>query len=582
MKHHFVSGHGSFVFWQRASGGPMLVLTPLANTSLEYWEPPQRGPGGGFGPGGNRGDSAPAAAFRAFIHSAASGARAVERGTKWRQPHTSLSLARNGEPGASREYGFQLQWADSLDGIRDRLVANGLVDVEVAPGMTVPSDLGATIALRSREPIRELVPEYANETVIEPLGRRGDYELYKVRFQRLGENRVTVNFGDDRRTYLEFFATEPVETLIKKRAAFLARSQHRDPTKWYRGLISEWNMETQVLLGPDNYDRIRGFRIYEVTCDDPGLGKPAFLAAKNAEYPNAAEIAALDDYIEHFVWGGLQRTTDETYPYGIYGIPDWKQNRESDEPGRNGKLHIWRCYDYPHIVLLYHSMYRAARRAPHIPTRLAPEEYLRRAAGTAIAMFTVPREVEGWSAYGTGFYNELVIVGLLRDLESAGMQAEADQLRGHWERKVKRFVLDNPDLFRSEYAFDSTGFESTHALARYAMEHADADEAAGLGITPAAAREFLDRQMAANLFCRGTIEPAYYYLGSDYRGGGGNGYTLTYMAQMGGWSVLDYALHYAQQNRDDLLRLGSASILSAWTLVNSGTPESNYGYWYPG
>ena len=51
--------------------------------------------------------------------------------------------------------------------------------------------------------------------------------------------------------------------------------------------------------------------------------------------------------------------------------------------------------------------------------------------------------------------------------------------------------------------------------------------------------------MAANLFCRGTIEPAYYYLGSDYRGSAGNSYTLSYMSQMGGWSVLDYALHYA-------------------------------------
>ncbi|WP_314963881.1 hypothetical protein [Bradyrhizobium cosmicum] len=70
-------------------------------------------------------------------------------------------------------------------------------------------------------------------------------------------------------------------------------------------------METQVLLGPDNYDRIKGCRIYEVTCDDPGLSKPAYLATKNAEHPDAAEVAALDRYIDTFVWGGLQRTTQE-------------------------------------------------------------------------------------------------------------------------------------------------------------------------------------------------------------------------------------------------------------------------------
>jgi hypothetical protein len=583
MKHSFISGHGSFLFWMRPGAGPYLTLTPLPSTQLEYWEPPQRFGGGGGQGGGQggrrRGGGGGAAAFRAFIHSAVSGAAAKERGTNWRQPHTSVTLAPAGQDGAEREYGFKLRWANDLDGVRVVLVDERLVDVEVAPGMTVPSDLAALVALRSRETIHRLEAEHADQTTIESLGQRGDYHIYRIKFRRLGENLITVHFGDDRQMRMEFFASEPVETVIKKRAAFLAKSQHRDETKWYRGLITDWNMESQVLVSPDNYDRISGFRIYAVTCDDPGLAKPAYLAAKNAEFPDAGELAALDEYIEHFVWGGLQRTTEETYPYGIYGIQDWKRNRDSDDPGRNGKLHIWRCYDYPHIVLMYHSMYRAAKAAPHIATKLPADEYLRRAAGTAIAMFTVPREVEGWSAYGTGFYNELVIVDLLRDLVAAGMTDEATTLRDHWERKVKRFVLENPDLFRSEYAFDSTGFESTHALAKYAMERAGGAEGERLGISPTAARDFLDRQLDANMFCRGVIEPAYYYLGSDYRGGGGNSYTLTYMSQMGGWSVLDYGLNFAQQNRDDYLRIGYASILSAWALVNSGTEESNYGYW---
>jgi hypothetical protein len=91
----------------------------------------------------------------------------------------------------------------------------------------------------------------------------------------------------------------------------------------------------------------------------------------------------------------------------------------------------------------------------------------------------------------------------------------------------------------------------------------------------------MDAQLDANIFCRGWLEPAYYYLGSDYRAGGGNGYTLSYMSQMGGWAVLDYGLHFADDPAE-FLRLGYASFLSAWALVNSGVPESNYGYWYPG
>jgi len=92
--------------------------------------------------------------------------------------------------------------------------------------------------------------------------------------------------------------------------------------------------------------------------------------------------------------------------------------------------------------------------------------------------------------------------------------------------------------------------------------------------------EFMERQIRANLAVRGAIEPAYYFLGSDYRRESSR-YTLSYMAQMGGWALVDYALHVAPAP-DAFLRLGYASYLSAWAMVNSGTPASNYGYWYPG
>jgi len=474
--------------------------------------------------------------------------------------------------------------------------------VHVVPGMTVPSDLAARIALRTTQHIAGVDAEFPRDTKITSLGTKGDIHLYEVRFARLGENRLTVRFGNGRHMYLELFSTEPLETLIRKRAAFVAAHQIRDPSKWYNGLLAEWDMDDEVMLSPDNYDRIKGWRIYEVTCDDPGLSRPAFLAAKNAEFPVQREVEALDYYIEHFVWGGLQRTTDETFSYGIYGIPDWKTNRDSHDTGRNGQRHLWRIYDYPHITLMYFAMYRVATLHPQITCALPAAEYLRRAYGTAVAMFTIPYEIERWSAYQTGLYNELIIVPLIDALYAAGMHDEAERLRMHWERKVNYFVNDKPDLFASEYAFDSTGFESTHALAKYAVQHAarmQAESAASAktssasdttdgtgsakrtGITLEKAKHFMETQIAANIFCRGWLEPAYYYLGSDYRGGAGDRYTLTYMSQMGGWSVLDYALHVAADPAP-YLRLGYASYLSAWALVNSGTPESGYGYWYPG
>ncbi len=561
LKHSFISGHASFIYWTRPeSAGPYLMLTPTGDTHFEYWEAQPT--------------------YRIFIHSALAGAVAKQRGTHWRQPHTSLTLAPGGQAGDSHDYGCKFRWANNCDDVRRILVEEGGIDVQVVPGMTVPSDLSARFALSSRWPIQSIEAEYPAETSIIPIIGKGQVSIYQVQFSRLGENRLTVRYGDGRRMELEFFTTEPIETLIRKRAAFIATCQHRDPDKWYDGLFSEWNMASQTLLGPDNYDRIKGWRIYEVSCDDPGLAKPAFLAAKNARFPVQAEVEALDHYLGHFVWGGLQRRVDESSAYGIYGIPDWKTNRESSDPGPKGKLHLWRPYDYPHVILIYHSMYQVAKNHAQIHTDLSSLEYLRRAFGTAIAMFTLPMEIANWSAYETGFYNELVIEELISDLEAAGMHAEADQLRGHWERKVLHFVNERPDLFRSEYAFDSTGFESTHALAGYAMRHA-VMPGGSAEFSLDKAHRFMEAQMAANLVCRGSIEPAYYYLGSDYRGSAGNAYTLTYMSQMGGWAVLDYALNYATDPAP-YLRLGYASGLSAWALMNSGTAGSNYGFWYPG
>jgi hypothetical protein len=56
---------------------------------------------------------------------------------------------------------------------------------------------------------------------------------------------------------------------------------------------------------------------------------------------------------------------------------------------------------------------------------------------------------------------------------------------------------------------------------------------------------------------------------------------MRYMSQMGGWSILDYALHHAPDPWP-YLRLGYASLLSSWALMNTGTEETNFGYWYPG
>src|ERR1051325_9827228 len=79
LKHQFISGNGSFLYFVRASGTPpFLIVTVKPGTKLEYFT-------GGFGRGG----------AQVFVHSGISGGN-EKRGT-WRQPHTSLKLGLNAD-----------------------------------------------------------------------------------------------------------------------------------------------------------------------------------------------------------------------------------------------------------------------------------------------------------------------------------------------------------------------------------------------------------------------------------------------------------------------------------------------------
>ena len=568
IRHAFIGGSGSFLFWMRTDAiGPFLVMTPLRGTSLEYFSlEPFRG-------------------YAVYIHSAASAAALRALGGKWPLPNTRLVLQSRGRSGDSATYGFRFDWAQNYAAVRQVLYRQGLFDVNVVPGMTVPNDLSATFSLHTRNRIRAIVPQYPASTRLRYLGERGrNVYLYRVHFSRLGENTLTVRYGHGRYLPLQFFATLPLESLIKKRAAFMvSHEQHRNPQKWYYGLFSQWDMKDQALRGPDN---LGGLRPYMVACDDPILGKAEFLAEKNVYYPDPRQIAAIELYIRHYVWGGLQETTSEKFPYAIYGIPNWKVNRTSNHAGPRGREHVWRIYDYPHVFGMYYYMYRVAKRYPELTHYLDAGGYLQRAFGTAKAFFTVPNELIHWSAYGTGTYDELVIPRIVRALRRNGHAREADWLEGQWQKKVEYFVNRHPDLFQSEFPFDATGFESTQALAKYAVDHSAApgatpDSNFQREVSRSAAEEFLHQQIRLNIGDRGWLEPDYFDLGSDFRAGGGATFTLDYMAQMGGWAILDYALHFAHDPAP-YLRLGYASYLSSWALVNAGTRASDYGYWYPG
>ena len=566
VQHQYISGNGSFVYWMRPNGaGPYLVMTPVFSCPL-------------FEPERSEMNFTPAKLEYAerggvYILSGQRGAEDRAKGGTWRQPQTTHTLTPTNSQRDGITYAFKFRWAKDYQGVREILYEEGLLDVSVAPGMTVPVGMETTVSIRSKSAVRSIEPEFGAATQILSVGEKPKgTHLYKVKFTKLGENKLTVRFGDKNQyAVLEFFVTEPLATLIKKRASFLvSKQQHRDPAKWYNGLFSEWDMVKKVLRGPGNQD---GLADYILASDDPALCKAPFIAAKNIDYPDPKEIDAVEYYLKNFVWGGLQMTTEEPYPYAVYGIDNWKINRDSKPGDRYGWIyHLWRAYDYPHVTYLYWNMYQIAKNYPELVHYLDKDGYLERAYGTARGFYVYPLKFANWSANEVGNYNELVIADLIQELYRVGWREKADILRKDWEGKIEYFVDDQPDLFYSEFPFDPTAFESTGAFARYAKDQLKSPDNT-LKVTSADVERFTQEQLACNISTRGWLEPNYWQLGVE-----GN---MRYMSQMGGWSILDYGL-YDAKDPFPYLRLGYASFLSSWALVNSGTAESNYGYWYPG
>src|SRR4029077_13246367 len=124
---------------------------------------------------------------------------------KWRLPNTMLTLAAKGQPADSAKYSFRFRWAKDYAAVRDVLYQEGGFDVNVVPGMTVPTDLPTMFSLRTRNKVRSIVPEFPDQTSVKLLGERGtDTDVYSVNFSRLGENNLKVQYGDGRYLSLEF------------------------------------------------------------------------------------------------------------------------------------------------------------------------------------------------------------------------------------------------------------------------------------------------------------------------------------------------------------------------------------------
>ena len=577
-RHFSLNGNASFFYWTPLTGqGDILLMTMHKGTAIEYAT--QDG--------------------KYYLHSM----NAVDRtNDSWRLPSTS----KNVQPYEHYMTGFNFTLTGNHEEVKTKIYDKHGVVVKVAPGMVVTPEFEVYCALQSKLPVAELVAEYPEEIQITSLGQKeGDKYIYKFRFSRLGENLITVHYGDDLICFLDFFVTEPLETLIKKRARFIVdKQQHRDPSKWYNGLYSLWDMEKSELLSPDHLGDLRE-EFMVGGSDDPSNSKPVYVSEKNVIYPNKEEIASLEYYEENFVWGKLQRTDEEyPYPYGIYGSENWYQNRSGKyggyEDGGSGKGRMWRTFDYTTHFAIYYNLYRIAEDNPEMVSYLDADGYLERAYRTAMAYFEVPYNIlmgkqwafHGWTdwAYKQGNFHERYLLDIINALQQKGRLKDAAKLRREWEKKVTYMVYEDPWPFGSEMFVDRTAFESSYYVAEYAKLNPIKPEEqfwydknrkkwySYTSFDTSMIDRFMQNQLDGNLALRGLFEPGYANLGTAWSGQYVN---LDYMTQMGGVALLDYAYRFSDRPDRDI-NYGYNSLLASWALMNTGTKKTDFGYWYRG
>ncbi len=287
---------------------------------------------------------------------------AIEREgwNRWANGHTALIL----EPGDSKR--FQTRMAPTpgygAEGLIDALRACQRPIVRLLPSAVAPIDLGIGVEMSNVDARRFLADA---DVELETDADEGEAFCY-LKASEPKAVRLSVEDQQGRYSHAHLLFTEPIESLIRKRAAWIAANQvHKDPSG---------NLHLAILCtNIRNHHRITdpeffadGFGVF---C---ALADTLFLAEKNTIYPERREIRVLDDTIREFILDDLQNPAD--YSVGSsFGDGHAVASNPTDP----------RMYAL--LANVYHAMSRIAK--GYGETERQADQYLTLAGETAAAMF---------------------------------------------------------------------------------------------------------------------------------------------------------------------------------------------------
>ena len=423
--HKFVGGAASHLFAQRLTADPPgLVIFPGDETSWEFFSHVPSSLNTPF-----IWEGIPVV----YVYSKASVER--EGWDNWANEHTSLIL----EPGDSRLFQTRFVPADrdKFDGVAQTLAAVGHPTIKILTAAVSPADVGIAVEVGGTTPTRFMTSREARlETDSDEEGG-----FCFVKPKEPGPMRLTFEDTRGRTSHAHLMFTEPLESLIRKRAAWIVENQvHDEPGSSLHGAILVANNRTGArMASPEEFNG--PFSI------EGGLGDALFLAEKNAVYPEPRELEVLDAFIEGFLRDDLQNPADDTVGSAF-------------ADSHAVALNYARPHVYPLVFNFYHAMYRAARVAK---THHEPREYLDFAYRTALAMVRhgIPRQGKG-----VGFPGYSRVFELLGDLAAEGMNEAVERLMPFVSVRAE-------DLLRKRFPYgyenvlDTSAFEEAFTAARY-------------------------------------------------------------------------------------------------------------------
>lgn len=525
--HSFVGNNSSYITASRPSGiGPFLLMVPDAATGAgfeyqDHWRVEEH-PGskwaqdqGGWENGLN--------VF--YIHS-----NVIKSTNRGYLPNTSLVL----EPNQSKTYAFKMFKVADHDAVKDRLYSEGLVDVTAVPGMIFATDMTAKLDLRTSKNITSVTAQYPSETTIKYLNTvAADHKIYELKLSHLGQNNITVNYGNGEKTVLQFYAIEPIGTALQRHATFMVeKTQWNDASKIYHKVFDDWMMDTKAKRG--------SFEGYWGWGDDWGLTHGQFLAEKNVLTPVVSEVKAVDEYLETAIWNRLMANNHSDYLVHDFLMP---------EPNTTP---TYRGYAYPHIYNTYFSMYKIAKQYPALTTyKNSVNTYLLRAYNIFKALYG-SSVAYNWQ---TGLMGELTTPDIIKALQDEGYTTEANDLKAKMATKYNNFK-NTTYPYGSEYSYDNTGEEAVYTLAKMNNN-----------------TTMMGKINTKTRATRGA-QPIWYYYANPVTICGESWWNFQYTAALAGYTMDDWLRNYSTSPEKDERMSYAAKIVNIAN-INSGQISSD-------